>query len=74
MNKKSMKEIVCGIILTGVMVCVIVGTSYAGNKTCEDKCADVGTDHMSKCKGVEQCEEFVKQEYRACVRACNNHE
>jgi len=42
----------------------------AGKQTCQEKCQTVWSPKLQACKEVEQCVEYVQQQYNTCLRHC----
>jgi len=62
-------------LIACVIAFALASTSVeAGKPTCEDKCDTTWGKKLEDCKGVAQCEDYVRIEHASCVKHCADKE
>ncbi len=58
-------------LIAGVLSFACVSTNVAASKqTCSEKCASTWSPKLQACKEVDQCVEYVQQQYNICLKHC----
>jgi hypothetical protein len=72
---KVQSNIASFVLIGCVMTFALVSTSVeAGKQTCQDKCDTTWAPKLQACKGVAQCEDYVRVEHATCVKHCDSKE